>query len=147
MKKNLITITPDPLSLHAVYRGIVLVVLIFSVFFLQGCGRYKPIEPHPELIGYTETGKASFYALKFQFRRTASGERLNNLAMTGAHRTLPFGTKVLVTNIKNGKSVTVTINDRGPFIKGRIIDLTRSAFSKIGNLDSGTIKVKIKVVK
>ncbi len=147
MRENLINISPEPHSLDVVYRGIALVVLIFSVFFLQGCGRYKPYEPHPELIGFTETGRASFYALHFQFRRTASGERLNNLAMTGAHRTLPFGTKVLVTNVKNEKSVTVTINDRGPFIKGRIIDLTRSSFSKIGDLDSGTIKVKIEVVK
>lgn len=67
--------------------------------------------------------------------------------MTAAHKTLPFGTKVLVTNVKNGKTITVTINDRGPYIKDRIIDLTRAAFSEIGNTDSGTIKVKLKVIK
>ena len=121
-------------------------ILMMSSFF-QGCASYKSYKPHPEIIGYTETGRASYYALKFQFRRTASGETFNNLALTAAHKTLPFGTKVLVTNVKNDKSVTVTINDRGPFIKGRIIDLTRAAFSKIGNTNSGTIKVRIEVIE
>jgi len=85
--------------------------------------------------------------MKYQFRQTASGDRFNQLAVTAAHKTLPFGTKVKVTNIKNKKSVIVKINDRGPFIKGRIIDLTRSAFDEIGNLDSGVISVTIEVVK
>ena len=100
-----------------------------------------------ELIGHTETGKASFYAMKYQFRKTASGERFNQLSNTAAHKKLPFGTKVKVTNIKNDKSVVVKINDRGPFVKGRIIDLSRSAFNSIGNTDSGVIDVKIEVVK
>ena len=125
---------------------IALVLILMTLSIFPGCAPYKPPKPHPELIGYTETGRASYYALKFQFRRTASGETFNNLAMTAAHKTLPFGSKVLVTNVKNGKSVTVTINDRGPFIKGRIIDLPRNAFSKIGNTKSGTIKVKIEVI-
>ena len=129
----------------AFFFALALFLIALSLF--QGCAPYKPYTAHPELIGYTEAGRASFYGLKFQFRRTASGETFNNLAMTAAHKTLPFGTKVLVTNVKNGKSVTVTINDRGPYIKGRIIDLTRAAFSKIGNTDSGSIKVKIKVIK
>ncbi|MFO7605252.1 MAG: septal ring lytic transglycosylase RlpA family protein, partial [Desulfurivibrionaceae bacterium] len=67
-------------------------------------------------------------------------------AKTAAHRTLPFGTRVRVINIKNGKSVTVTVTDRGPYVKGRIIDLTRAAFSKIGDLDRGTVKVRIEVI-
>lgn len=99
------------------------------------------------MTGYTESGRASFYALKFQFRKTASGERYNQFALTAAHKKLPFGSKVRVTNTKNKKSVTVRINDRGPFIKGRIIDLSRSAFAKIGNLDSGIIPVKIEVIE
>ena len=66
--------------------------------------------------------------------------------MTAAHKTLPFGTKVIVTNINNGKTVTVKINDRGPFVKGRIIDLTRAAFSKIESVDKGVAKVRIKVM-
>ncbi|WP_083699955.1 septal ring lytic transglycosylase RlpA family protein [Shewanella sp. UCD-KL12] len=99
------------------------------------------------MIGYKESGKASFYAMKYQFRQTASGERFNQYSDTAAHKTLPFGAKVKVTNIKNGKSVIVKINDRGPFIKGRIIDLSRSAFSAIGHLDSGVIEVEIEVIK
>lgn len=66
--------------------------------------------------------------------------------MTAAHRSLPFGTKVIVTNVNNGKTVTVTINDRGPFVEGRIIDLTQAAFSKIENIDKGLAEVKIGVV-
>ena len=85
--------------------------------------------------------------MKYQGRKTASGERLNQEDNTAAHRKLPFGTMVKVTNVKNGKSVLVRINDRGPFVKGRIIDLTRSAFGSIGNVESGLIDVKIIVVK
>lgn len=85
--------------------------------------------------------------MKYQFRKTASGERFNQFSKTAAHKTLPFGAKVKVTNIKNGKSVVVKINDRGPFVKGRIIDLTRSAFSRIGDTGSGVIHVKIEVIK
>lgn len=147
MKKNLASMLPKALAIHSFIDITALALILISLSFLQGCGRYKPNKPHPELIGYTETGIASHYALKFQFRRTASGERFNNLAMTAAHKTLPFGTKVRVTNIKSGKSVTVIINDRGPFIKGRIIDLTRAAFSKVGNFNKGTAKVRIEVIK
>ena len=124
-----------------------LALLLAALSFLHGCAPYKPYTPHPELAGYTETGIASYYALKFQFRRTASGESFNNLALTAAHRTLPFGTRVHVTNVKNGKSVTVTINDRGPFIQGRIIDLTRAAFSQIAQTEQGTVQVSIQVVQ
>ena len=90
---------------------------------------------------------ASYYARKFQNRKTASGELLNNNSMTAAHRTLPFGTEVIVKNLNNGKSVKVRINDRGPFIKGRIIDLTRAAFSRIASLDKGIAKVEIRVAE
>ncbi len=113
---------------------------------LIGCSSI-PMKSQPKWIGYTQSGKASFYAMKYQFRETASGERFNQYSKTAAHRTLPFSSKVKVTNIKNNKSVIVKINDRGPFIKGRIIDLSRSAFSAIGNTDSGTINVKIEVIK
>jgi rare lipoprotein A len=91
-------------------------------------------------------GIASYYGKKFQSRKTASGEIFNNNLMTAAHRTLPFGTNVLVTNVNNGKSVKVKINDRGPFIKKRIIDLSRAAFAKIEDLEKGLTKVEIMVV-
>ncbi len=84
--------------------------------------------------------------MKFQNRKTASGERFDNYSMTAAHRSLPFGTKVKVTNIRNGKSVNVIINDRGPYVKGRIIDLTRAAFAKIEKVDKGITKVELLVV-
>ncbi len=114
---------------------------------LLSCGSIVQFRSDPELIGYAESGKASFYAMKYLFRKTASGERFNHFSLTAAHKTLPFGTKVKVTNVKNGKSVTVKINDRGPFVKGRVIDLTRSAFKKIGNIESGILDVTIKVIE
>ena len=81
-----------------------------------------------------QCGKASWYAL---YSRTASGEMMNPAKLTAAHKTLPFGTKLEVTNRNNGKSVIVRINDRGPFIKGRIVDLSKAAAGKIGMIRSG----------
>ncbi len=97
--------------------------------------------------GYTETGKASFYANVHQLKKTASGEIYDHQLSTAAHRKLPFGTKIRVTNLANGKTVVVKINDRGPFIKGRILDLSKSAFSSIANVSSGIIEVKIEVLE
>jgi rare lipoprotein A len=88
-------------------------------------------------------GIASYY---WQGQKTASGARFNPNAMTAAHRTLPFGTRVLVTNRNNGRSVTVTINDRGPFIKGRVIDLSKAAAGVIGMHGSGLAPVSISVL-
>jgi rare lipoprotein A len=85
-------------------------------------------------------GKASWYALT---SKTASGERMNPSAMTAAHRSLPFGSKVRVTNKRNGKSVVVRINDRGPFVKGRIIDLSKAAANHLGFVRSGHTTVCI----
>ncbi|RYY73325.1 MAG: septal ring lytic transglycosylase RlpA family protein [Gammaproteobacteria bacterium] len=98
-------------------------------------------------VGYTQTGKASFYADKHESLRTASGEIYKHSLNTAAHKTLPFGAKVKVTNLENQKSVIVKINDRGPFIKGRIIDLSKSAFKSIGNISSGIASVQIEVIK
>ncbi len=119
--------------------------LLISLVLL-GCSSV-PLKKDTKWIGYTQSGKASYYASKFHNRKTASGERYNQFSNTAAHKKLPFGTKVKVTNVKNGKSVTVKINDRGPFVRGRIIDLSRSAFKRIANLDSGVINVKIEVVQ
>ena len=91
----------------------------------------------------TSTGVASYY---WQGRSTASGERFNPTGMTAAHRSLPFGTKVRVTNLHNGRSVVVRINDRGPFIRGRIIDVSRGAASELGFVKNGITKVKLAVV-
>ncbi|MCO5072348.1 MAG: septal ring lytic transglycosylase RlpA family protein [Rhizobiaceae bacterium] len=81
-----------------------------------------------------QCGRASWYALT---SKTASGERMNPAAMTAAHRSLPFGTKVAVTNKRNGKTVVVRINDRGPFIKGRVIDLSKAAARQLGFVGAG----------
>ena len=121
------------------------IFFIFVALVITSCAKNTTLKSS-NLIGYQESGKASYYAMKYQNRITASGERLKQESNTAAHRKLPFGTKVKVTNIKNGESVVVKINDRGPFINGRIIDLTRSAFSRIGNLDSGIINVRIEVI-
>ncbi|SMY33607.1 RlpA-like protein precursor [Photobacterium malacitanum] len=92
-------------------------------------------------------GKASFYANMFQGRKTANGQIFDQGKLTAAHRTLPFGTRVKVTNVSNNKSVIVTINDRGPFIRGRMIDLSSSAFKAIGNTRSGVLNVKMEILK
>lgn len=91
----------------------------------------------------TQRGKASYYADKFNGRKTASGEKFRNSKKTAAHKTLPFGTKVKVTNLRNGKSVKVKINDRGPFVAGRIIDLSKKAARKIDMQKEGVGNVKI----
>ena len=95
---------------------------------------------------YVQVGYASWYGKKFQGRPTASGEIYNMYAYTAAHRTLPLGTYVKVTNLSNGKSVVVKINDRGPFVKGRIIDLSYAAAKKIGMVNKGVQKVRIEAI-
>lgn len=120
---------------------------IFIILVHISCGSIVQYGKDPKFVAYREFGKASYYAMEYQFRKTASGERFSQFALTAAHKKLPFGTKVLVTNVTNGKSVEVKINDRGPFVEGRIIDLTRSAFSRIGDLNLGVIDVQIKIIR
>ena len=91
-------------------------------------------------------GKAAYYSNRFNGRKTASGQRFNNAAMTAAHNTLPFGTRVKITNTKNNKSVVVRINDRGPSTPGRVFDLTRAAARKLGYVRAGLADVKAEVV-
>lgn len=90
-----------------------------------------------------QCGKASWYSAG---SRTASGERMNAGALAAAHRSLPFGTRVRVENLSNGRSVVVKINDRGPFVGGRVIDVTRGAAERLGMIHSGIAKVKVTVV-
>ena len=95
----------------------------------------------------TQHGKASWYSIGTNYgTRTASGQRLSNEGATAAHKTLPLGTKVRVTNESNGKSEVVTINDRGPYIKGRIIDLTIGAAERLGFRHRGVATVKVEVL-
>ena len=90
---------------------------------------------------------ASFYGREFNGRKTASGERFSSVEFTAAHRELPFGTMVRVTNLANGKSVVVRVNDRGPFARGRIIDLSLAAARAIGLDRIGTARVRIEMAR
>jgi rare lipoprotein A len=102
-----------------------------------------PPLPHAE---HGLEGGASYYAAKFEGRRTASGEPYRGSAMTAAHRTLPFGTRVRVTSERTGRSVVVRINDRGPFHTRRVIDLSRTAASRLGMLRRGRDTVRLEVL-
>ncbi len=93
-----------------------------------------------------KTSFASYYHDKFNGRKTASGEIFSNAKLTAAHRTLPFGTEIKVTNLRTGKSVVVEINDRGPFHSSRALDLSKAAFNSIGNHKNGTMPVEYEIV-
>lgn len=109
---------------------------------LAGCASEGLIDPH----GYNATGTASYYGLRHQGKRTASGERLDQNSLTAAHRQLPFGTRVQVTNLDNDRKVIVRINDRGPHIRGRLIDVSRAAAEQLGMLRSGTAQVRVQAL-
>lgn len=109
------------------------VIVIACITLLSSCGKF-----------ITETGKASYYGDDFNGKKTANGQTFNKNALTAAHKTLPFGTVVKVTNISNGKTVTVVINDRGPYVKGRIIDLSEKAAASIDMINQGVAQVKLK---
>ncbi|HYG17528.1 MAG TPA: septal ring lytic transglycosylase RlpA family protein [Ohtaekwangia sp.] len=98
------------------------------------------------LLAQVQTGKASFYADKFEGHPTASGEKYRHNKLTGAHKTLPFGTKVRLTNLGNNQTVEVTINDRGPWVEGRIIDVSKSAAEQLGFVSQGLAEVKLEVI-
>ena len=117
-----------------------------SIFFisalallLAACGTSKST--------FTQSGQGSYYADKFRGRPTASGALYRPSKLTAAHNTLPFGTKIRVTNTRTGRSVKVTVNDRGPHVKGRIVDLSKKAARKIGLVDAGVAPVQLKVVR
>ena len=94
-----------------------------------------------------QAGTASYYGEKWNGRRTSNGEVFNTNLLTAAHRSLPFGTIVRVTNQSNGKSVIVRINDRGPFKKGRVIDLSKAAFESIESINRGLTRVKLEIIR
>ncbi len=116
----------------------------FAVFALiLTLAACAPYHARRKAIQYDATGVASWYGPGFAGRKTASGERYRPAGMSAAHRTLPFGTAVKVTNLDNDKSVIVKINDRGPFVRGRIIDMSQGAAKKLGMMGSGTARVKV----
>ncbi|PKN83424.1 MAG: septal ring lytic transglycosylase RlpA family lipoprotein [Deltaproteobacteria bacterium HGW-Deltaproteobacteria-1] len=134
--------------------------LMILVFFLcSSCAKRPPVakpgypkpykvlgqwyQPVGDAKGFREQGTASWYGPDFHGKRTANGETYDMDSMTAAHKTLPLGTLVRVSNLENNKEVEVRINDRGPFVRGRIIDLSREAAKRIGMMGSGTARVEI----
>jgi len=102
--------------------------------------------PPPAVAGAVQEGIASWYGPGFHGRRTSSREPYDQYDFTAAHRTLPLGTWAMVTNMDNGRSVQVYVNDRGPYVDGRVIDLSYGAACAIGMIDSGTVPVRIMVL-
>jgi rare lipoprotein A len=105
-----------------------------------------PRLPAPRPKDFEETGEASWYGRQHHGKRTASGEAYDMHKLTAAHRTLPLGTRVLVTNLENDRTVEVRINDRGPFIRGRMLDLSYAAAQRLGAVGAGVITVGLKVL-
>ena len=135
-------------------NAISVALAIAGMSFLSGCSAtgnatQDTVSAHPGYeVKAVEHGKASWYSIRTNYgTRTASGQRLTNHGATAAHKTLPMGTKVKVTNLNNGKSEVVTINDRGPYIKGRIIDLTIGAAERLGFHKQGLAPVKVEVLR
>ena len=135
-------------------------LILISSIFIVSCGssiaygdyvdttgwsrkQIESIKNHPK----TQIGIASYYGKKFHKKRTANGEIFNMYKVSAAHKSYPLGTKVRVTNLENGKSIKLVINDRGPFVKGRIIDLSYKAASKLDFVNQGTTKVRIDVIR
>lgn len=127
--------------LHAVSR-IGLLALALAAVSCATTGPMRATSPPVE----PQMGVASYYAGRWHGRRTASGERFDMHEMTAAHRTLPFGTRVRVTNLKNGREVVVRINDRGPWRKKRVIDVSYAAARKLGMVGPGIARVRLDVV-
>lgn len=115
--------------------------LIISTLLLglSACGTSKST--------FSQSGQGSYYADKFAGRPTASGVPYRPGKLTAAHNTLPFGTRIRVTNTRTGRSVKVVVNDRGPHVKGRIVDVSKKAARKLGLVDAGVAPVQLKVVR
>jgi rare lipoprotein A len=127
---------------HRKQEKILYKVLPKKTPYIQTQGTESPMK-----VAKTYSGKASYYAHRFHGRKTANGERYNMHAMTCAHKKLPFNSEVRVTNRSNGRSVTLRVNDRGPYAKGRIIDVSLAAAKQLGMMKKGVVPVKVEVLK
>jgi rare lipoprotein A len=114
-------------------------LIAITSLLLSACASQGQVDPQ----GYRTEGQASYYGARHHGNKTASGERFDQNALTAAHRSLPFGSQVQVTNLRNNKSVVVRINDRGPYAKQRIIDLSQKAAERLGMLRDGVVPVRI----
>lgn len=116
-----------------------LTLFFITLLFTFACEE----KPEP----YVQTGQASYYARMLEGRETADGSIYRKDSMTAAHRTLPMGTIIKVTNLENAQEVTVEVNDRGPFAKSRILDLSRSAAKKLEMMEDGAVEVRLEIVE
>lgn len=135
--------SPSPPTPRHARRRAALVLAAFLPLAVACAPKRTPEPPGPT---YVERGIASWYGRPFHGRRTASGERYDMDHLTAAHKTLPFGSRIEVENLDNGRRVQVVINDRGPFVRGRIIDLSRAAAREIEMIGPGTARVEIRWV-
>ena len=134
---------------HMKKLSVIFTIVVLSM--LTACSSTSSsVSESPKTIAYARShdlvGQASWYGKRFHGKLTASGETYNMRAYTAAHKTLPFGTVVKVINTANNKSVEVKINDRGPFVKGRVIDLSQKAFEQIGSTNQGVVPVRIEIL-
>ncbi|MFP6797680.1 MAG: septal ring lytic transglycosylase RlpA family protein [Pseudomonas sp.] len=116
-----------------------LLLIAITSLLLSACASQRQVDPH----GYHAEGQASYYGARHHGNKTASGERFDQNALTAAHRSLPFGSRVQVTNLRNDKTVVVRINDRGPYAKKRIIDLSQKAAEQLDMLRDGVVPVRV----
>ena len=130
---------PKERPASTVFTDATRLLIILALGVLSSCGTSKN--------AFTQSGQGSYYADKFNGRPTASGAPYRPGQMTAAHNTLPFGTRIKVTNVKNGRSVKVVVNDRGPHVKGRIVDVSRKAARKLDLVEAGVVPVQLKVIK
>ncbi len=126
-------------------RALARAALSGTLLILAACAATPPppAAPPPAGPAFSQTGKASWYGPRFHGRKTANGERFDQNALTAAHRTLPLGSIVTVRNVENGRTVRVRINDRGPYVEGRVIDLSREAARRLGLVQDGVASVRI----
>lgn len=121
----------------------VLILALLPLLATDGAAKAQ----RADLPIFVQHGTASWYGPRFHGRRTASGQRFNQYHLTAAHKKLPLGTRAIVTNLRNGRTVEVEINDRGPYVRGRVIDLSRAAAEHLGMRESGTTPVRIEVLE
>jgi rare lipoprotein A len=123
-----------------------LIYVLAFVALLAGCAKARPHPPSLPSSPSVETGLASWYGYPYHGRKSANGEVFDQEKMTAAHRTLAFGTRVRVTNVENSRAVDVRITDRGPFVDGRVIDVSRAAARALGIIGSGVAQVRLEIV-
>ena len=136
------TLRLEPAESRSILRVIILFLWLGACSVPPSQVRFPPSADQP----LTQTGIASWYGPGFHGKATASGAIYNQNDLTAAHQTLPLGTRVMVTNLENGRSTELLINDRGPFVKGRIIDLSYAAAESLGMIGPGTIPVRLEVI-